>query len=145
MRHIDYIPKPELYDLCLAKLMDRYGGADISREEALSVLTKNLCDATEIQNGYDKEIGQYYGKTSLKGEKPKLAKAVLDRERKRDAWNALRFSSSKTQGISFKEHDEKGQLIFWEKEIIRTPTETSLPAFSSPKVFRRKGGKGFLT
>ena len=113
MRHIDYIPKHELYDLCLAKLMDEYGGADISREEALSVL-KNLCDATEeIQNGYDKEIGQHYGKTSLKGEKPKLAKAVLDPGEKGGALGMLSgFQVSKTKGISFKEHIEKGLADF---------------------------------
>ena len=113
MRHIDYIPKHELYDLCLAKLMDEYGGADISREEALSVL-KNLCDATEeIQNGYDKEIGQYYGKTSLKGEKPKLAKAVLDPGEKGGTLGMLSgFQVSKTKGISFKEHIEKGLADF---------------------------------
>lgn len=109
MRHIDYLPKHELYDLCLAKLMDEYG-ADISRQEAVFTL-KNLCDAAEeIQNAYDKEIGQYYGKTSLKGEKPKLSKAVLDPGAALGMLSG--FQVSKAKGLSLKEHIEKGLADF---------------------------------
>lgn len=109
MRHIDYIPKHELYDLCLAKLMSEYG-AEISKEEATAAL-KNFCDAAEeIQNAYDKEIGHHYGKTSLKGEKPKLSKAVLDPGAALGILSG--FQVSRAKGLHLKEHIEKGLLDF---------------------------------
>lgn len=110
MRHIDYLPKHELYDLCLAKLMDEFGGAEISKEEAITTL-KNFSDAAEeIQNAYDKEIGQHYGKTSLKGGKPKLSKAVLDPGAALEILSG--FQISRVKGLRLKEHIEKGLLDF---------------------------------
>src|SRR3989338_5642834 len=78
MRHIGYMPKDELYDLCLASLMDKKGGIHLSGREAASGLKFLIEAAEEIQKGYAEELGEHYGMSTGRGEKPSLEKAVLD-------------------------------------------------------------------
>jgi energy-coupling factor transporter ATP-binding protein EcfA2 len=78
MRRIDYLPKDELYDLCLATLMDSKGRVHASRTDATETL-KRLSEATEqIQQAF-LGVGSFYEEGSA-GTKKKwvLEKAVLD-------------------------------------------------------------------
>lgn len=142
MRHIDYIPKEELYDLCLAKLMDKDGTADISKQEAATTL-KYLCDsAEEIQNGYDKEVGQHYGKPSAKGEKPKLSKAVLDPGAVLSLLSG--FQQSRARGLSLQAHIEKGLSDFiGKRDYPESDRDLIIRILVSKTFFQDKTAKDF--
>lgn len=108
MRHIDYLPKEELYDLALAKLMDKKGGVPLSKQDALEHL-KNLVDsAVEIQDAYDKEIGNHYGMGGTK--KPSLEETVLDPGAVLSMLSGFEIASAK--GVSFKDFIDKGLSDF---------------------------------
>ncbi len=78
MRSVGYMPADEIYDLSLASLMDKNCGVPLGANEAKETL-KFLIDASkEIQKGYAEELGNHYGMTNTRGEKPVLEKAVLD-------------------------------------------------------------------
>ncbi len=110
MKRVEYMPKEELYDVLLASLMGKDGQAPISRSEA-NITLKNFTDAVEeIQNAYDKTLGNHYGLTDAKGTKPKLEKAILDPGA---ALAILRgFEASRAEGFSLQAHLEKGLMDF---------------------------------
>ena len=78
MRRIDYLPKDELYDLCIATLMDAKGRVHASRADATETI-KHLADATEQVQQAFLGVGSFYEEGSG-GTKKKwvLEKAVLD-------------------------------------------------------------------
>ena len=95
MRHIDYIPRDELYDLCLAKLMDEYGG-DISREEALSVLKNLWTPLRKSKTAMTKKL-TVLRKTSLKRQSQSLLKVVLDPGEKGGRLECASYTSFQNQ------------------------------------------------
>ena len=110
MKRVEYMPKEELYDVLLASLMGKDGRAPISRSEAITTL-KNFTDAIEeIQNGYDKTLGNHYSLTDAKGTKPKLEKAILDPGAALDILRG--FEASRAEGLSLQAHLEKGLMDF---------------------------------
>lgn len=135
--HIGYIPPEELYDLCLAKLMNKDGNADITKEEALIVL-KNLCDAAkEIQTGYEREKGSHFKETNFT--KQSIEEAVLDPNsvlKMLDGFNRMKSGDLKT-------HLEKGLLDFLAKGFPPADKRIVASWFVAKGFFRDKTAQDF--
>lgn len=114
MKEVAYLPKEELYDVCLAVLMDASGGVPVTRNEALTTL-KYLCDAAdESQKAYEgKEMTNTYGMGGARGGKPMVEKAVLDPGQALQLLEG--FAVSRAQGLSLQEHLNRGLLDFVRK------------------------------
>jgi len=106
MLHIGYMPKDELYDLSLASLMDKKNGVHLSGREASVVLRLLVEAAEEIQKGYAEELGNHYGMSTGRGEKPSLEKAVLDPGKVLRV--AAGYKMEALKGVSFQDYlDER--------------------------------------
>lgn len=79
MRRIDYIPKEELYDLMLAKLIDQHMGMHLSQKDAGETL-KQLCAASEMIQGafLGTQASMYEDGGGATRRFANLEKAVLD-------------------------------------------------------------------
>ena len=136
MRHIDYMPREELYDLCLASMMGREGQVWAVRKEIAESL-KNLCDAAEeIQDAYNGNIGAHYN-TRFQTEATKAGTKVEDKNLKNEKSYGLVGSKAKKGldkavldpgqviqlaksyqgkvGVSLKSHLEEGLMEFVRK------------------------------
>jgi len=101
MRRINYLPKEELYDLCLARLMDKTGGARLAFNDA-NIILKNLADAAEeIQIGSEEELTNHYGMAGSRRKKPQLEKAVLGPGQVLEMLDG--FDATQAKGKSFQE------------------------------------------
>lgn len=79
MRRIDYLPKEELYDLCLAKLMDKRGGVRLSGNDAAETLKRFVESAEMIQKAFlGTQTAMYEEGGGTKKKYASLEKAVLD-------------------------------------------------------------------
>ena len=136
MRHIDYMPREELYDLCLVSMMGREGQVWADPKEIAESL-KNLCDAVEeIQDAYNGNIGAHYN-TRLQAEATKAGTKVEDKNFKNEKSYGLVGSKAKKGlnkavldpgqviqlaksyqgkvGVSLKSHLEEGLMEFVRK------------------------------
>lgn len=116
---IDYMPAYEVYDLALASLMDKRGGAPLTENDA-RVLLKNLCDASSwIQDAYQgrKIITDPASGTFLEargqaatGKAATLKKALLDPGRTLDMLRG--WTAAQTRGIIFEDYINERLLEF---------------------------------
>ncbi len=113
-RKVDYLPKEEVYDLILAKLIDRKGELRLSQEDASQTL-KCLLEAVELtQQAFEGKQTQFYAEgAGAKKIVALLEKAVFDQGRVLKIISG--WTVAEARGQSFREFLENELL-----HVIRT-------------------------
>ena len=112
---VDYLPKEEMYDLALAKLMDKRGGVRLSAGDAGETL-KHLAEAAEmIQGAYLGTQTSFYD-DAVKKKAAVLEKAVLDPGRVLSMLEGWEAASAK--GASFQQFLNDRLLGFMNAEDL---------------------------
>ena len=143
MRRVDYLPKEELYDLCLAKLMDKRGGVRISREDAADTL-KHFAEAAEtIQQAFLGEQTAFYEEGG--GTKKKYAhleKAVFDPGR---ALNMLEgWNIAEAKGRNFQEYlNDRLRDFLNQEDFPEKDRKLLLKIFVTKGFFSGRGAQEF--
>ena len=143
MRRVDYLPKEELYDLCLAKLMDKRGGVRISREDAADTL-KHFAEAAEtIQQAFLGEQTAFYEEGGgTKKNYAHLEKAVFDPGR---ALNMLEgWNIAEAKGRNFQEYlNDRLRDFLNQEDFPEKDRKLLLKIFVTKGFFSGRGAQEF--
>ena len=143
MRRVDYLPKEELYDLCLVKLMDKQGGVRISREDAADTLKCFAESAEMIQQAFLGEQTAFYEEGG--GTKKKYAhleKAVFDPGR---ALNMLEgWNIAEAKGRNFQEYlNDRLRDFLNQEDFPEKDRKLLLKIFVTKGFFSGRGAQEF--
>lgn len=105
-RTIEYQPKNEVYDLCIAKLLDDRGGLRLPKKHAGETLKQLVLAAEMVQAAYQgKKTGMYAEGGATKGKNAELEKALLDPGRVLSLLDGWPVAAAR--GDDFKDYLEK--------------------------------------
>jgi len=116
---IDYLPKAEMFDLCLASLIDRRGGLSLSRQDLETLI--RLVDAAEFtQETFEGKQTQVFERGAGSQKKYAILKnMVLDPG---NTLGVLRgWEEARERGISFSDFIDDQLLNFVNNEVYEAP------------------------
>ncbi|MCR4277757.1 MAG: AAA family ATPase [Candidatus Berkelbacteria bacterium] len=112
---IGYFPKSELYDLCLATLIDRRGALEMSHQDASETLARLVEATIDIQEAYLGVATKFYEKGGgSTGKTAFLDKAILDPGRLLGLLAG--YQREALRGTTFKAFVEQGLVDFVNNE-----------------------------